>query len=109
MPAKHKRYLRRNEKIGQRRVYICHPGMARLTINGFEILDGTMATITDAFDFDFPFLYTLDGGRLATRGGGLGWIGPNGEFDTFVLVQSVELFMAKREYEAREYFMREVV
>lgn len=106
MPAQHDVYIRRNERIGQRVVYICRPRMARLRIGFGMIPDGTMATITDAFDFDYPFMYTLDDGRK-TRGGGLGWIGPNGEFSGSVIVRSMEEYTAARAAEAAPFFAKE--
>jgi hypothetical protein len=80
MPARHERYLKRNEEIGCVAVYdisIIRPKLAR-TVLRFEdgrempIEDGTRAKVVDAFDFDWPYMYELPDGTR-TRAGGSGW------------------------------------
>lgn len=76
MPAIHDRYVWRNDKIGWVAVYHIgnsNPRLARIaTPDGTPVKDGTRATIIDARDFDFPWLYELEDGRR-TSVGGTGW------------------------------------
>lgn len=84
MPAKHERYLHRNEQIGKQRIYVCGKDLWRLEVDDKPVEDGTLATVVDAFDFDFPFMYELADGRR-TRGGGSSWLREDGYWDCPVL------------------------
>lgn len=75
MPATLEPYLHRNAAIGARVVYDIsgrRHRLARLTVGGRPVEDGTVAVIVDAHNFDGPYTYELPDGRR-TRAGGRGW------------------------------------
>lgn len=73
MPAKLDNFRHRNLWIGRRVVYSRARGLARETVNGQPLADGTEATITDVMDFDCPYFFTLDTGEVIRSSFGLSW------------------------------------
>lgn len=67
MPATNDRYLFRNARIGEKRKFLLPHGTARPLVNGKPVEDGTVVTIIDAFDFDYPYMFKLPDGSI-TRG-----------------------------------------